>query len=295
MSSEFHAAVMTSPPLELLADVPGLEIPEDYLSVIASPDVNIPVGRFRFHVLQEQKAALVFPPAETSFTTSPPSVTYNLSELAKHPIPSAKYLQFLNTYMNNSSNDTRLSLRSIRNPSNREELLPLWVLTVWDRVSSLIDSRNKWAQSCLWVERLRAIHQEATQLASTHFRTLGWGSELPLYGLRGITNLSLAQFLSDNRINGEAIDLMSRFLLHSPARPAGVLVFDLRLSNFLSTVRSREAFDHPSPPHIEELEHQLTQANAFYFPLFHANCEHWVAFKVDTRRREIIYGMFSIS
>jgi hypothetical protein len=285
---------MTSQLLELPADIPGLEIPEDYLSVIASPDINIPVSRFRLHVLQEQKAALVFPPAETSFTTSPPSTTYNLSDLAKHPIPSAKHLRSLKTYLNNSSDDTRLSLRSIRNPSNREELLPLWVLTAWNEVSSLIDSRNKWAQSCLWVQHLRDTHQEGTQLASTHFRMLGWGSELPLYGLRGITTLSLAQFLGDNRINGEAIDLMSRFLSHSPARPAGVLVFDLRLSNFLSTICSQEAFDRPSPPHIEELEHQLTQANAFYFPLFHASCEHWVAFKVDRCRREIVYGTFSI-
>jgi hypothetical protein len=285
---------MNSPPLELPADVPGLEIPEGYLSVIASPDVNVPVGRFRFHVLQEQKAALVFPPAETSFTTLPPSTACDLSGLAKHPIPSAKYLQSLKTYLNNSSDGMRLSFRSIRNPSDRMELLPLWVLTLWDKVSSLIDCRNKWVQSCLWVQRLQATHQEGKQLASTHFRTLGWGSELPLYGLRGITNLSLAQFLGDTRINSEAIDLMSRFLSYHPDRPAGVLVFDLRLSNFLSTVRSREAFDHPSPPHIEELEHQLTQANALYFPSFHAKHEHWVAFKVNICRREIVYGTSTI-
>ena len=75
------------PPLELAADIPGLEIPECYLSVIPSLSANAPVNRFCFHVLQEQKGELVFPPAETSFSTSPPSGTCGLSELAKHPIP----------------------------------------------------------------------------------------------------------------------------------------------------------------------------------------------------------------
>ena len=285
---------MTSQPLELSVDIPGLEIPGHYLSIVPSPDVDIPISRFRFYVLQEQKATLVFPPAETLFSTSLPSGTYNLSNLTKHPIPSAKSLRSLQIYLRNLPDATQLSLQSIRNPVNHDEFLPLWVLTVWDKVSSLINSRNQWVQSCLWAERLKSTHREGTQRAFTHFGILGWGSQLSLYGLRGITNLSLTQFLSNDRVNDEAIDLMARFLSCSPALPTRILVFDLRLSKFLSTIHSRDALGHPSPPHIQEFETQLAQANAFYFPLFHAKFEHWIAFKVDMCRREVAYGLFFI-
>jgi len=50
-------------------------------------------------------------------------------------------------------NDDRLSFH---NPANHEELLFLRVLPVWDEVSSLISSRNWWAQSTSWAKRLQA-------------------------------------------------------------------------------------------------------------------------------------------
>lgn len=151
---------MPSPPLTLAVDVPELDIPEHFLSVIPSSSVETPVSRFRLHVLQEQKSGLVFPSAGTSFSTSPPSGTYNLPDLAKDPIPPAQYLQSLKTHLNNSSDDARLAFRSIRNFANHEELLPLWVLTVWDEVSSLINSRNQWTRAYQWVKRLQATHRE---------------------------------------------------------------------------------------------------------------------------------------
>ena len=287
---------MAPPPLELAADIPGLEVPECYLSVIPSSSIDTPVNRFRFHVLQDQKGALVFPPPGTSFSTSPPSGTYNLPGLAKHPIPPAKYLQSLKKYLENSPNNTRLAFRSIHNPINHKELLPLWVLTVWDEVSSLINSRNRWTQSHTWVKCLQATHQEseATRSTLTHFEVLGWASPISLYGLRGMTNLSLAQFLSDDRVNDEAIDLMARSLSSSPALPARILILDLRLSNFLLKVGSRDVLDHPSPHHIQEFENQLAQANAFYFPMFHAKYKHWISFKVDMLHKRVTYGTFRI-
>ena len=282
--------------LELPVDVPELEIPRCYLSVIPSLAADTPVNRFRFHVLQERRSALVFPPAEASFSRLPPSGTYDLSNLARHPVPPARYLQSLKTYLNNSSNDTRLSLRSIHNPTNREELLPLWVLTVWHEVSLLIDSRNLWTQSHSWVERLQATQQEGegTQLALSHFGVLGWSSRISLYGLQGMTNLSLAQLLSDNCVNDEAIDLMARFLSSNPTLPARILVLDLRLSNFLSTISSQDVLSRPSPPHIRKFENQLALANTLYFPSFHAKYNHWIAFRVDTLHSEVVYGAYSV-
>jgi len=50
--------LVASLPLELAVDIPGLEIPDHYLSVIPSSDIDTPVNRFRFHVLQEQNGGL---------------------------------------------------------------------------------------------------------------------------------------------------------------------------------------------------------------------------------------------
>ena len=43
---------MCSQPLELMVDLPGLNIPEMYATVIPLPNTHTPVNRFRFHVLQ---------------------------------------------------------------------------------------------------------------------------------------------------------------------------------------------------------------------------------------------------
>lgn len=116
-----------------------------------------PVNRFRFHVLQEQRGGLVISPAEISFNTPPPSWAYNLSELARRPIPLAKYLQSLETCLNNRpSNGARLSSQSIHSSTNREGLLPLCVLIVRDDVLSLISSRNRWMPSLVGVSRILA-------------------------------------------------------------------------------------------------------------------------------------------
>ena len=229
----------------------------------------------------------MFLPAEASFSALPPSETRNLFLFAAYSIPPAEYLC-------NSPDDVRLAFRSIHNPTNRDELLPLWILTFWDEVASLINSHNRWARSNLWVARLRESRQEveAAHPALNHLDVLGWGSHMSLYGLRGKTNLSLAQFLSDDRIDGGAIDLMAHFLSSSPTLPARVLVFDLRLSDFLSKVDFRDALHHTSPPHIRDLEDKLFWADVFYFHSSYEKNDHWIVFKVDALRKEVTYGMF---
>ena len=235
----------------------------------------------------------MFLPAETSFSTLPPSETHNLFVFAAYIIPPAEYLQSLKAYLSNSPDDVRLAFRSIHNPINRDQLLPLWILTAWGEVASLVDSYNRWARSNSWEARLRTSRQEVegTRLASDNFDVLGWGSQMSLYGLRGKTNLSLAQFLSDDHIDGGAIDLMAHFLSSSPTLPARVLVFGLRLSDFLSEVDFRDALNHPFPPHIRELEDRLFWADVFYFPSSYEKDDHWIVFKVDALRKEVTYGM----
>ena len=73
------------------------------------------------------------------------------------------------------TDDVRLAFQSIHNPTNHEELLPLWVLTVWDNVSSPIGSLNRRSRYYSWVKRLRATRREgeSTRLALTHFEVLG--------------------------------------------------------------------------------------------------------------------------
>ena len=285
---------MSSQPLEIAVDLPDLDIPDSYSTVIPSPNAHIPVKRFCFHVFQLRANSLVFPLAATSLSTASPSGTYNLYDLSKNPIPPTKYLQSLKEHIRDLAISDCTSLRSICNPANHTELLPLWVLTVWEEVSQLIDSQTKWSTSYSWVRSLQDARDLEDHVVATfvHLETLGWNSPMSLYGLRGITNLSLAQFLGDGRVNDEAMDLMSRFLAAKSTLPDNTLVADLRLSRFIS---ARGHTSRPSPAHISKLEEQVTCAAALYFPMFYEKYQHWIAFKVDLIRKTVMYGAFDVA
>lgn len=283
---------MDSQTLVLPVNLPELDVPAGYLSVIPSLSVHAPVGRFRFHVLQERRGVLVFPTASTSFSVSHPSATYNPSVLASDPIPSSGHLHHLNQHLAHLSETDQLAIRSVRNPARGEEFLPLWVITVWNEVSALRDSRDMWNNAYSWIERVQATreHSDHTRVASAHFKTLGWNAPILCYELKGVTTLALPQFLSDNCINDEAIDLMVHFLTSTNILPPDVLISQLSLSNFIASINTEDALLPPSPSHIQQIERQLSHASALYFVLFYAQHHHWIAFKVDISRREITYS-----
>ena len=220
----------------LVVDIPDLDIPDAYSTMIPLPNAHMPVDRFRFHVLQPQLGSLVFPSASASLSTAPPSGTYNLSNLSKDPIPPASHLRSLKERLISSTPDGPIPFHSVRNPANNTELLPLWVITVWEEVSLLAHSQDKWRASYSWVESLRnARHLDDHQLTATfvHLGKVGWNSPMSLFGLAGITNISLAQFLGDGRVNDEAVDLMCRFIATKPNSPTilSLLICDYRASS----------------------------------------------------------------
>ena len=255
--------------LELAVDFPDLDIPGMYSTVIPLPNAHTLVTRFRFHVLQPQLSSLVFPTAAASFSAAPPSGTYDLCDLSKAPIPPASYLRSLKAHLLNLTPGNHLPFCAICNPVNTKELLPLWVLTVWEEVSRIAGAQDKWKASYSWVRSLQNTQRHNDHVVATfaHVEVLGWNSPVSLYRLRGITNLSLAQFLADDRVDDEAIDLMSQFLVAKYTLPQDTFIADLRLSCFIS------AQDHafrPSPAHIHELEEQVVRAAVLYFPMFYA-------------------------
>jgi len=284
----------SQPPQELPVDLPELDVPAGYFSIIPSLSVYTPVNTFRFHVLQEQQSTLVFPKASSSFSHSPPSPTYDPSMLARDPIPPSKYLRLLKKHLAGLPDSAQLSLHSIRNPVRNEELMPLWVITVWDEVSALRDSRDMWNDAYSWVKSLQVTqqHGDHTHVTFVHFATLGWNAPLSHYGLRGVTTLALPQFLSNNRINDEAVDLMAHFLSSKNALPSGVLVAQLSLSNFISSIRADDISLLPSPSHIQQIEQRLSQISELYFPSFYCEYQHWIAFKVNITRKEVTYSRF---
>jgi hypothetical protein len=283
---------MTSELLELASDSPLFDIPVECLSLIPSPNVHTSVKKFRLHVLQERKNLLVVPKAEDSFSRSPTSATYNPSCLCTNQIPPAAYLRSLKRHLASLSNKDRLLLCSLRNPENSKELLPLWVFTFWDEVSTLRDSQDKWKHGFSWLNSISPSHQtgEPVHTAFTRLETLGWASPLELYGLQGLSNLTLAQFLSDGKINDEAIDLMAGYLSSLKILPPGVHVATLALSNFISSITSKDALAQPSPRHIQALEKKLARVDWLYFPSFYASQSHWIAFRVNIPRRDVTYG-----
>ena len=217
--------------LELVVDLPDLDVPDVYSTAIPLPNAHTPVNQFQFHVLQPCLNSLVFPTTAASLSTTPLLGTYNLCDLSKASILPMKYLRSLKEHLINTSNpDGCLSFHSVCNPANPKELLPLWVLTIWEEVSWLADSQEKWNASYSWVRSLQDMrhpNSDHTMVTFCHLEVLGWNSPMSLYGLQGMTTLSLAQFLGDGRANDEAIDIMSRFLSAKPTLPHGILIADL--------------------------------------------------------------------
>ena len=107
-----------------------------------------------------------------------------------------------------------------------------------------------WNNAHSWIKMLQATqqHEDHTRTTFTHFTTLGWKAPLSHYALRGVTTLALPQFLSDNRINSEAIDLMAHFLSSKNSPLSNTLITRLPLSNFISSVYAKDAFLSPLPP-----------------------------------------------
>lgn len=278
-------AAMCSQRPEPAVDLTDLDIPAMYSKIIPSPDVHASVNQFRSNLLQPRLSSLVFPTAAASLSVAPPSVAYNPSDLLKAPIPPASYLRSLREHLVNLTPSGHFSLR---NPANTKELLPLWALTVWEEASWLAGAQEKWEASCSWVRRLQNTPHPDNRVATAldHLEILGWDSPVTLYGFEGTTNLSLAQFLSDDTVDDEAIDLMSRFLAAKPTLPRDILIADLRLPHFIL------AQDPTFPPHIRELKERMTHAAALYFPMFYEKYQHWIAFKVDLRRKKVMYGKF---
>lgn len=285
---------MASQPLKLPVDLPELDVPAGYLSVIPSPSVHASVNTFRFYVLQERQGILVSPIASASFSVSPPSATYNPSTLARDPIPPSRYLRLLRKHLNNSPDDVQLSLRSIQNPTRSGELLPLWAITVWEEVSALRDSQDAWNNAHSWIKGLQATqqHEDHTCAAFLHFTGLGWNAPLTNYGLKGVTTLALSQFLSDGRINDEGIDLMVHSLSSKDTLPSDMFIAQLSLSNFISSIRGKNTPPSSSPSHIHQIEQRLPHVSELYFPSFYAEHQHWIAFKVDITRKEVTYSGF---
>ena len=166
---------MASQSLKLLVNLPGLNIPTGYLSVVPSPSAHKPVSAFRFYVLQERQGTLVFPTASASFSTSLPLTAYDPSVLARDPIPPSKYLQLLKKHLDSLSDDLWLSLHSVQNPVRGGELLLLWAVTVWEEVSRLRDSQDMWNNAHSWIKMLQVTqqHEDHTRTMFTYFTTLG--------------------------------------------------------------------------------------------------------------------------
>ena len=288
---------MVSQSLELLVDLPELDIPAGYLSVVPSLSVHTPANAFRFHVLQERQSALVLSTASTSLSTSPPSATYDPSALARDPIPPPSHLRQLKKHILYLPERDRLMLRSIRNPIRSEELLPLWAVTVWDEVSALRDFRDMWNNAYSWIKDRQTTQQYDgdTREALACFSRIGWNAPLLHHGLRGVTTLALPQFLSNGRVNDEAIDLMVHFLSSKDTLPSNVLIARLSLSGFISSLGTENEPLPPSPPHIRQIEERLPHLSRLYLPLFYAQYSHWIAFEVDIAYRKVTYSMFYFS
>ena len=116
-------------PLELMEDLPDLNIPDAYLTVIPSSDIHTPANQFRLYVFPPWLSSPEFPSDDVSLSAAPPQVTCNPDGLSKAPIPPASYLRPLKARLVNLTPDDRPFLRLVTIMSLEEVIVLEEVIT----------------------------------------------------------------------------------------------------------------------------------------------------------------------
>jgi len=101
---------------------------------------HIPVQSFLSSTFPPHDHSLVVEAASECFSNNPPNEI--LTSLTKRPIPPQKFIQDMKTQFGQAVLDCR---KSIKDPLYDKSFLPLWVLTLWERLAELNAARNRWS------------------------------------------------------------------------------------------------------------------------------------------------------
>lgn len=221
-------------------------------------------------------------------------ITGALSDVLKGPIPHRTWIATLQAELTKAQ-ASRRTVTAIKHPTDRELVLPLWALPIWDSIAVACQERMRWTQVMDWLKpgNHRAEDQQSLERVRAILARLPWGLKTwPLPGLDGESLVGYtARFLSPSWLAERNMDLMGvclnaavvagRGKAHSYVAPV-YLATQLQGIGDWDTNRilgNRSLCDwNPS------------QYRYIHIPANLAN-SHWVVFLVDTERKTYCWGL----
>ncbi|KAG0694676.1 hypothetical protein DFH29DRAFT_880554 [Suillus ampliporus] len=284
---------------EALEDI--LDIPQE-IHTLLLPACDLPVWSLLKFSLPRIDPQQVEADTASCFDTAPPFCQLH----PKQPIPPKMFVKRLQAAFYQAIRDGN---QSIHDPHYNDELLPLWVMSLWEQLHEVHTAKEEWKNATLWLyhemERwkksdcymckkmqndsnncLRVFHDTWEQLIVLPYNKLVVGPVA--MGLR--TTLELAHFLSeDGWLSEPLVDMMiastvSR--LSKTYQESYILIADTSFSDAIHMVKNESYCCGP----LKDIEESLKTCTVFLVPFHLPSVQHYVVLHIDFEEKSLCYG-----
>ncbi|KAG2145169.1 hypothetical protein DEU56DRAFT_910292 [Suillus clintonianus] len=274
----------TLPMSVLNARSDALVIPSTHTQHI--PSHHLPVADFLKISLPTRSPTIVAVKIKCWFSHDLPDRDF--SYLNTRPIPSAEFLVEINKAFDQAWFDGARSLIDPRYNDGKDRL-PLWTLTWWRELTTVIRAQSAWRTSEAWLAKASLMTGEAPDMTAhvqDMFLAVPWNSK----GGGSTSTLEFTHLLGMGWITDELIDSMMAHLAHrAHAQSHGrrILIENSRLAEVIKGL-TISGNVHPLLSKCQEkiitLHYEL-----LLFPV-HVHGNHWVAVAVDFNKKNIAIG-----
>jgi len=284
-------------PSNCLIQHPDLEFYCDHLRTIPpdcpveyNPSGLLPVQTFLRSTFPQHSHSLVVEAAGECFSSNLPNEI--LMSLVKRDIPPQKFIEDMALRFGQAVLDCQ---RSIKDPLYDKSFLPFWVLTLWERLTELNTTKEKWASAIAWFQRISNTLDQTTSTATRkHLTRIGWGAEITIGGERA-TALTLPQLFGDALLNCDVLDLMAE-CIQMEVGYSGIAEVHICGTIFTKKVTQlRERNEEPPDWFRERFVDPVLDGRwqTLYFPMFWPKHKHWVSVRVDFATGRVSIGRWS--
>jgi hypothetical protein len=239
----------------------------------------------------ENSSAIVFPPAQTSFSSRPP--TFNSTAAAVRIIPP---LGWMNDAVKAHDAEKASGARSIIDLYTKGVRHSPSIIGIWERVTAQNVARNTWTQSQHWLDSVKtqfphlSIHaDEARDL----MHELPCDGRLAVAGM-AVDTLPLARVLSNKMINDDFINGYMVYLarrahrgLDSKVRPGVLLTTSYLYRIIENEVKAGKGHVHVVHNAIRQTM-SAGQHTTLGFPIFYE--KHCFAVVLDLNKKALLEG-----
>jgi hypothetical protein len=275
--------------LDLLSEI--MDIPQEVSSILPSDDLTVKdILSFKLPDIEVRSFTET---AASCFSRARPNENMDLAT----PIPPRSWVHSLRESLDDAIRDGK---RSILHPQFKDQPLPLWMLTLWEKLHTVCEAKMTWVNADAWLQQKIDDNHIWTNLHPdmnfrySHIEML----RLPYYkrlvgrastGLRN--TLQLARFLSDDAwLSDTLIDIMIQSIarrLVPEQSNLNLVITDTELVDAICVAKPN--FD--SLPHtFKLLEQTLAEGKVLFFPACIPGMSHFVAFRIDFERKTLCYG-----